>query len=228
MKNVLQFLVFYACVSFCRADDAFIASPGNDTSTALTQSIDTQPQLTNIQEPTDLSIFDIRPAVKLPVALWIKIISGLLILSLLIGLCLYIIKRRKQAQKQIVVAIDPYDKALKNLTKAYALIQNLDQRPFAFATNDAVRQYLSQVFNLPAPECTTEEVLEKLPQINTLNDETKGQITRFLIECDLAKFTQQKFNTDARLKLHAQAKDIVEASDKLIHVKTELSTSFEQ
>ena len=167
----------------------------------------------------------IRPAVKLPMEWW-KILTLVLLLFLaIIGITVWLIKRNKQKKALPIIPVDPYQQALKALDEALQHIQQLDQRPFAFGITDAVRQYLSSVFKLPAPEYTTDEVLEKLPAVPSIPENLQQDIVHLLQQCDLAKFTKQNFEQSQRLELYKLAKNILISADKIIQLQTEQTES---
>lgn len=169
----------------------------------------------------------IRPAVKLPMDLWKIITLTLLLLLSIMGIIFWWIKRNKQKKALPVIPVDPYQQALIDLDNALQKIQLLDQRPFAFGVTDAVRQYLSSVFKLPAPECTTDEVLEKLPSIQNIPEDLQQGIIHLLQQCDLAKFTKQNFEYPKRLELYNLAKNILVSADKNIQLQTEKTESIQ-
>lgn len=218
---------------FSYAEDSTITTPDSAVSEPLvneTAKIDT-----SIAKPSDeqetLSknfITELRPAVSLPMPKWIQMAVIFGIILLIIYLLRYIIIRRRKKAAPPIIPINPYAQALRSLEKALQLVQRPDQRPFAFAITDAVRQYLSSVYQLPAPECTTEEVFEKLPNVQILTDDIKESIKKFLSQCDLAKFTQQHFDNDTRLKLYQQAKDVIQSADKLLQIQTEIDRSSKE
>ena len=61
-----------------------------------------------------------------------------------------------------------------------------------------------------------------------LTDDIKESIKKFLSQCDLAKFTQQHFDNDTRLKLYQQAKDVIQSADKLLQIQTEIDRSSKE
>ena len=170
---------------------------------------------TGEEEPLE-DIRDIRPAVDLPVATWQIVALASIVLAILLILLYLLRKHHKNKQAIFIIPVDPYHKALQELESALQLIQRLDQRPFATGITDAVRGYLAAVFSLPAPECTTEEVLEQLPNVALLTEEIRQNITHLLQQCDLAKFTKLQFDQPERLKLYQQAKEFIQGADKLI------------
>lgn len=184
-----------------------------------TSSSDTD-KISSSDEETPLEdIRDIRPAVDLPTETWQIIVLSCVILALLFLLVYAIKKHYRKAQGISIIPPDPYHKALQGLEAALQLIQRLDQRPFATGITDAVREYLAAVFSLPAPEYTTEEVLEQLPNVTLLTEELRLNITHLLQQCDLAKFTKLQFDQPERLKLYQQAKEFIQSSDKLIQLQ---------
>lgn len=173
---------------------------------------------TEADEPLE-DIRDIRPAVDLPVETWQIVTLASIVLIFLLILLYLLRKHRKNKQAISIIPVDPYHKALQELESALQLIQRLDQRPFATGITDAVRSYLAAVFSLPAPECTTEEVLEQLPNVALLTEEIRQNITLLLQQCDLAKFTKLQFDQPDRLKLYNQAKEFIQGADKLIQIQ---------
>lgn len=164
-------------------------------------------------------LFDIRPEVKLPHHALFYTLITLLGISVLLFIRALIRKWRNKQTKLEIISLSPYAKALQGLDMALEHIHQKDKKPFAFGITDSVRQYLSEVFDLPAPESTTEEVLEKLTNVNDLNEDLKGAIDKLLKSCDLAKFTQQEFDYQMRLNLYHQAKEIIQESDKSLQQK---------
>lgn len=207
-------------------------SIGNPTNAVVstTDPLDQQDQAMLEEENVDDNdeLFDIRPEVALPhhaLFYCLSFLLGLFVLLLTLALI------RKLCNKQAaptVVPLSSYAKALQGLDAALECIHQKDQKPFAFGLTDSVRQYLADVFNLPAPESTTEEVLEKLKDVNELNEGLKGSINQLLKSCDLAKFTKQEFDYEMRLKLYHQAKEIVQEADKSLQQKLAMNLSNEE
>lgn len=199
----------------------------NDTSTSVASATSydaSLPENLSEKETPLEDIREIRPAVSLPTETWKVVTLSSLILVFLLLLLYFFKKHRSHKQNISVVPIDPYHKALQQLETSLQLIQSPDQRPFATGITDAVREYLAAVFHLPAPECTTEEVLEQLPNVALLTEETRQTITHLLQQCDLAKFTKLQFDQPERLKLYHQAKEFIQSADKLIQLQNVNST----
>ena len=116
--------------------------------------------------------------------------------------------------------IDPYAEVLQALKETLGQIDVADPKPFAFSLNEAVRLYLSRIFRLPAPECTTQELLEQLPKCVELTDALRTDITQFLQRCDLVKFTQMPFDNAFLTQLYQQAESVVAVSHELTKPKS--------
>jgi hypothetical protein len=114
-----------------------------------------------------------------------------------------------------LVPLDPYAQALGDIENARKYIQEKSPKIFVNLLTDAVRQYLSLVFHLPAPECTTEEVLERIREIPYFDSNLQMCIENFLKQCDIAKFTQRPLEHESRNALYTEAKQIVNYAGKL-------------
>lgn len=173
------------------------------------------------EEPQDLGdILDLRPPAKLKVSLLLWVIALLVVLSA-IGLWFLLKrKRRGKAKKEKPTKpIDPYEEVLQALKEVSKKLDVTNPKPFAFFLTDAVRLYLSRIFRLPAPECTTQELLQQLPWCTELTDDLRTNITQFLQRCDLVKFTTMPFDEPFLLQLYQQAEAIVAASHELTKPK---------
>ena len=161
-----------------------------------------------------------RPPAKLKVSLLPWVIALLVVLSA-IGLWFLLKrKRRGKAEKEKPTKpIDPYEEVLQALKEVSKKLDVANPKPFAFFLTDAVRLYLSRIFRLPAPECTTQELLQQLPWCTELTDDLRTNITQFLQRCDLVKFTTMPFDEPFLLQLHQQAEAIVAASRELTKPK---------
>jgi len=173
------------------------------------------------EEPQDLGdILDLRPPAKLKVSLLPWIIALLIVLSA-VGLWFLLKRKRhgKAKKEKPTKPIDPYEAVLQALKEASKKLDVTNPKPFAFFLTDAVRLYLSRVFRLPAPECTTQELLQQLPWCVELTDDLRTNITQFLQRCDLVKFTTMPFDEPFLLQLHQQAEAIVATSHEITKPK---------
>ena len=128
------------------------------TAIASNTDLSTQEDQIMLEEEDDEDeLFDIRPEVALPHHALFYCISFLLGLLVVLLIAVFIRKWRNKQTTLTVVPLSPYTKALQGLDAALEHIHQKDQKPFAFGLTDSVRQYLADVFSLPAPESTTEE-----------------------------------------------------------------------
>ncbi len=170
------------------------------------------------------TLFDIRPEVNLPHNV-LFYISLIILLILLLFTLYFIIRKWNNLNIPTTVPLNPFEKALQSIENALKWIHQKDKKTFIIGITDGIRQYLADVYHLPAPESTTEEVLEKLNTINDLPENIKSEIKQLLSLCDLAKFTKQEFDYEMRLKLYYQAKEIIQTSNKNLQEKTANSPS---
>ncbi|MDR1255022.1 MAG: hypothetical protein LBJ78_03300 [Puniceicoccales bacterium] len=174
---------------------------------------ETTPILT--EDSIDEDIKDIRPIVMLPWG-WKRILVWSLLGLIVIFVIGYIIYRHRTHRiRKSLVPLDPYAQALGGIENARKYIQEKSPKTFANLLTDAVRQYLSLVFHLPAPECTTEEVLERIREISYFDSNLQVCIENFLKQCDIAKFTQRPLEHESRNALYTEAKQIVNYAEKL-------------
>ena len=188
---------------------------------ATPSGTNSNPPTTEEEEPQDLGdILDLRPPAKLKVSLLPWIIALLSVLSA-VGLW-FLLKRKRRGKtkkEKPTKPIDPYAEVLQALKEASQKLDVNNPKPFAFFLTDAVRLYLSRIFRLPAPESTTQELLQQLPWCVELTDDLRTNITQFLQRCDLVKFTTMPFDEPFLTQLYQQAETIVAASHELTKPK---------
>ena len=198
-----------------------LTNPSN--STVASGSAQPNPKTTTEKaDPKELGdILDLRPAVKLKMSL-LPWIFALIVILAAIGLRFLLKRKRRRTVKKAAPPkpIDPYAEVLQALKETLGQIDVADPKPFAFSLNEAVRLYLSRIFRLPAPECTTQELLEQLPKCVELTDALRTDITQFLQRCDLVKFTQMPFDNAFLTQLHQQAESVVAVSHELTKPKS--------
>jgi hypothetical protein len=176
-----------------------------------------QPKEEEVDEcPITEDIEPLRPDIELSQNLLFILLAAFL--CAILGFVLYRLLHRKKPKQRVAVQTaapvvkDPLQEALLLLKEAKRLLENTDAKPFAFALTDAVRPYLSYVFALPAPECTTEEMLVKLPGCTKLSDILRTHIADLLTACDLIKFSPMTFDIDASTNLYQTAETIIQLS----------------
>jgi hypothetical protein len=128
---------------------------------------------------------------------------------ILFTLTLWLLLRKKPAMR-----LTPYQVALRKLDAARAMTAEGQDKVFAIAASDAVRDYLEKAYHMPAPERTTEEFLLEAARHAWLRGELAALLRRFLEFCDLAKFAGQQFGPTEREQLLSAASDFLDAAEK--------------
>lgn len=210
IQKLLPCLAFFLLTLTGFADDPSQTLVTPNTTQTNVQALPTM--ALNPKENT-VDILDIRPLAKIPTPLWIvftSVFCGLFIAGLLIWLLVHYIRQKRSHN---IVPLSPYVIALNSINEALQFIHETNPGRFIEGLTGSVRQYLSQVFQLPAPEYTTEEVLEKIRSVDILEDPLKEEIVKFLQQCDLTKFANQNCDNPARHALILEAKSIIHQAD---------------
>ncbi len=121
----------------------------------------------------------------MPVLIAIGVLAGLALLAFLVRLIV-----RKLRQKPEPIPVNPYDQALHELDATRSLMKSGEDKAFSIAVSDAVRYFLERQFDMPAPECTTEEFLNDIHDHPLIKGPLADNFSRFLQMCDLAKFAR--------------------------------------
>lgn len=146
---------------------------------------------------------------KMPVALWLGIGGGLLVLALAAFL------RKKHAHKQRLKS--PSEVALASLAELEASRAEMAVEAFANRAAQTVRQYIAERFGLAAPRRTTEEFLRDLAK-----DESSSLIGEsdhlrvFLKSCDLAKFAGSHLDSSQRGELINAARGFIRSTSQVV------------
>ena len=109
--------------------------------------------------------------------------------------------RKKSARE-----LSPFELAQMRLDAAWGMA---DSKAYASAASSAVRDYISAVFGIPAPERTTEEFLKLAAGSEKLPDEAREKVAEILRHSDMAKFARQDFDTNARENMMSLARAFI-------------------
>ncbi len=129
-----------------------------------------------------------------------------LVIFVFAALAAYLILRIKKVKK-----ISPYELAIMRFEAAK---NETDSNTYAFAISSIIRDYISIIFNIPAPERTSEEFLKLLAGNEVLDEAQKENISEILKLSDLAKFAQSGLSEDERSKMYKLAFDFIDADNK--------------
>ncbi len=169
-----------------------------NTDTVYTDSIPVR--ILTIPVDTTLAIKPIKAPLGVPFN-WLDylfyIIGGLLIIAAAIGIYLYIEAYRKK-EKILAVAAAPKKspqqialEKLKQLDNEKTWQRDGDVKNYYVRLTDILREYIEQVFNVPAMEETTDEIIAGL-QYKNLPAGALKKLNDLLIMADLVKFAKAK------------------------------------
>ncbi len=162
------------------------------------------------QEPED-DIRDIREPI--PRTFWER--HGLAVsVGSVVALALAGLLARRLLRRKPVSPPSPYEIARRELEAAKVLCTQGADEALARALSDAVRRYLENGYQLPAPERTTEEFLEALARESRLPSDAARLLGEFLAACDLAKFARHAFHDAERGELYARAVRFVDEAER--------------
>lgn len=127
-------------------------------------------------------------------------------LFLLAAVCAFLLLRRKK-----IIPLSAYEIAqmrLKNLNKESA------EKAYIYAVSSILRDYIGAVFNLPAPERTTEEFLELTKVSKKLDENARLTVIKILKFSDLVKFANLKFDEAKRSEIFSLIDNFIEEDNK--------------
>ncbi|MBO6101657.1 MAG: hypothetical protein J6P03_00185 [Opitutales bacterium] len=85
-----------------------------------------------------------------------------------------------------------------------------DGKRYASSVSSAVRDYISEMFSIPAPERTTEEFLALAASSESLDSSDRENIGRLLELADAAKFAGKGIDEKTRQDMQKLAADFIE------------------
>lgn len=142
---------------------------------------------------------------------WIPFTAGVVAVGLIIGLIIFLMKRRKKVPvPPAKPAITPYEAALAQLQqlKQEKVWQN-DTKQYYTRLTDILRTYFEAQFHIPALEQTTEELLLHIKPVTILNQQ-RDKLRALLSVADLAKFAKLMPAPEEHEAAMQQAQEILE------------------
>jgi len=124
----------------------------------------------------------------------------------------YLWRRREMEAAPAGPPPTPYEIAIRELQQLVddQLMERGELDAFYTRLSDIVRHYLEGRFRLRAPERTTEEFLYEVSRDNTLVQEHKDLLGRFLQESDLVKFARFRPGLEDMKRAFEAARKFVE------------------
>jgi len=150
-------------------------------------------------------MYDIKPIIEVEKSAsdtW-KILLGILVLLILLGLGYWFFLRKKTlTEEEKEALLPPFDRALlelKKLENSKYLIQS-EYKQYYSELTDIVRSYLEEDVHVSALESTTDQLIDKMELLKDsgeleLDEETISQFKRVLQTADLVKFARSKPQT---------------------------------
>lgn len=144
---------------------------------------------------------------------WWYVLGGFLLGALLLALWLLRSPARRGAQAP-EIALPSHVKAQRALARLRGLPRTTAAQVEAFyvEVSNVLRTYLEERFALRAPERTTEEFLRDLESGDRLARDHRGELERFLSQCDLVKFAAVVPGEAEHLAVFALAEAFVDAT----------------
>lgn len=163
----------------------------------------------------DSTFKSMRDIFEFPRALWPWILA-----ALLLGGFAYwwfmIREQDEQDQKEEKPEIEPFYNPLEELEKTLVAIkedsdiaQTKDFKSFYTAVGDAIRRYFEDLYNIPALESTSTELLRYLDAYG-VDEELIGHTRKVLRKADLVKFAKFTPTLDDAFATHDVAMDFLE------------------
>jgi hypothetical protein len=182
---------------------------GERTDTFFTEDIPMQVDLPQV----DTTLADIKPIIEEPLKLqdFIWYFVGVLALLGVIGLVLYLRKRKKMAPPPLptpVVQLLPHELALRQLEqlKQQQMWQEGNVKGYHSALTYIVREYLEGRYGIQALEQTTDEMLAQLRQ-GEFNMSLSQRLGDVLQTADLVKFAKAQPTAE----FHERAMEVARA-----------------
>jgi len=190
------------------------------------------PILSKVPEDSQ-EMMDLAPLTTFPWPWWLYLAGALLILSLL-SLIYYLIKRRQsrtsdEPVKTHTIKKTPFQIAMERLKKLenHELSTEEMIKTYYVELSDAVREYIDQRLDIPAPEQTSADLIRNM---NALSRRTTGLIPQraldllkpILSEADLAKFADFQPDSNTSAETLAHSKDLVRTIETSIEERDAL------
>ncbi|MFP4369527.1 MAG: hypothetical protein ACLFR2_08100 [Candidatus Kapaibacterium sp.] len=167
---------------------------------------------------TSKPIRDIKPVMDVQMSIWRYwpyMLGGLLLIAAAAAVYL-ILKNRKRNKAEIKQ--ESYDPQIPPHIFALRELKNLENeklwqkdriKQYHIRLTEIIRIYIERRFNIPAPELTSEELLDFAQRMD-MSDEAKSNLRQILHTADLAKFAKFKPMPDENTLSMSNAVNFVE------------------
>jgi len=120
---------------------------------------------------------------------------------------LFIFRRKKSPP------LSAYELAMLTLSNAKNMDASESDKKYAMRVSDAVRQYIEALYNIPAPERTTQEFLQIASADGAFAPEEQETLKRILDLADMSKFAAHSFLAAEREEILRLAEAFIEADN---------------
>ncbi len=141
---------------------------------------------------------------------WVAIVWIAVLIIIIAALLFWFIRRRLAARQK---PLTPAELAFKEIDTALELFAG-DDALYSAILSHAVRRYIEQALQMPAPERTTEEFLQEAQFSPHLRGEPLGLLKDFLEGCDLVKFARQPLDESGRSHFAGQARAFIKGAER--------------
>ena len=108
----------------------------------------------------------------------------------------------------------PYEVAKLRFGNAPKIYGDFGPKAYAEEVSQIVRDYIDAVYQIPAPERTTEEFLSIAGQSEHFDGEAKADLEKILKLADIAKFARHAFSETEKDQILQSAEKFVEADEQ--------------
>ena len=108
----------------------------------------------------------------------------------------------------------PYEVAKLRFENAPKIYGDFGPKAYAEEVSQIVRDYIDAVYQIPAPERTTEEFLAIAGQSEHFDGEAKADLEKILTLADIAKFARHAFSETEKDQILQSAEKFVEADEQ--------------
>lgn len=161
-------------------------------------------EIAKIDTSQVLDIFDIKGPIDTPwtfkefIQLFYPYILGIIVLTLIIAIIIFYLKKRAQNKPLIKLPEKPKDPAhiiairALDLLKSKKLWQSGFEKEYYLELTDIIRQYIEDRFGVHTFERTSQEILYSIDILRILEKQVFDQLRNLLTLADLAKFAKYK------------------------------------
>jgi len=148
-------------------------------------------------------------------------VLGFLVIVLFI---FYYLKKRTESEpiEEAIVAIDPFEEAIKEISNLQNQTPALEPKPFVFKLSEILRVYVQRAFNVPAMELTGEEFMREIATHTFFKNRFDHSIQEFVLQGDRVKYSNDNIDSKEMSVLLETALSFVKGSnEKLMEEKSE-------